>query len=126
MKEFCWNELLTKDVEKSKNFYTALFGWTAVEMKKCGCEEDCDCNYTVFKNKDKDVAGLMKKPCCDTCDHEAVWLSYIYVEDVDASAQQAEKLGGKIEMGPMDIPTIGRFAVITDCCGAKVGLFTKK
>ena len=29
---FCWNELMTGDVEAAKKFYTALFGWETKEM----------------------------------------------------------------------------------------------
>jgi predicted enzyme related to lactoylglutathione lyase len=26
---FCWNELMTRDVERATKFYTDLIGWTA-------------------------------------------------------------------------------------------------
>lgn len=120
MKEFCWNELLTKDVEKSKKFYTHLLGWTAVESKHG------DCTYTMFQDKGKDVAGLMENSCCGSCSHEATWLAYVTVEDVDETVKHAEKLGGKVKVEPMDFPGVGRIAVIIDCCGAKIGLFAKK
>ena len=46
------------------------------------------------------------------------------MENVDATAAQAKKLGGKVLHGPQDIPTVGRFAVIADPQGASLSLFT--
>jgi predicted enzyme related to lactoylglutathione lyase len=42
---------------------------------------------------------------------------YFVVPDADATIQKAQQLGGKLMMGPTDIPE-GRFAVITDPQGA--------
>jgi predicted enzyme related to lactoylglutathione lyase len=39
---------------------------------------------------------------------------------VDATAKTAQQLGGKILMGPQDIPTVGRFCVIQDPQGAVI------
>jgi len=36
------------------------------------------------------------------------------VEDTDATARRALELGGKIAVPPANIPTIGRFSVVTD------------
>jgi predicted enzyme related to lactoylglutathione lyase len=45
------------------------------------------------------------------------WLPYVEVDDADAAAARARKNGGTVMMGPEDIPTIGRFAVIQDPTG---------
>jgi predicted enzyme related to lactoylglutathione lyase len=45
------------------------------------------------------------------------------VESVDASARKAAELGAKTLMPPMDIPTVGRIAVIQDPEGAPLGMF---
>jgi len=52
------------------------------------------------------------------------WISYVTVDSVDTTAQQAEKLGGKILMPPRDIPEVGRFAVIQDPQGASIAIIT--
>ena len=46
------------------------------------------------------------------------WLGYIYVEDVDASVQAIEQAGGKTCMAAIDIPNVGRVAMVTDPQGA--------
>ena len=52
------------------------------------------------------------------------WLAYVSVPSVDETLQQAEGLGAKKLMGPMDIPTVGRFAVIQDPQGAVLAIYT--
>jgi predicted enzyme related to lactoylglutathione lyase len=51
------------------------------------------------------------------------WVGYIGVDDVDAAAAKAQRLGGKIIAAPTDIPNVGRFAVVTDPQGAAFNLF---
>jgi hypothetical protein len=46
------------------------------------------------------------------------WLIYIAVDDVDAAAPKAEKLGGKILAPPFDVMDAGRMAVVQDPTGA--------
>lgn len=133
--EFCWNELVTPDVKGSKEFYTKLLGWVAADTKCAvpGSKEAVE--YIVFKKdaKDKDmagVAGLMKKNCsgseCGCSDKKASWISYVCVKNVDETASKAEKLGGKILCKPMDIPSVGRIAIIADPSGAVLGLYAEK
>src|SRR5687767_6577340 len=50
--------------------------------------------------------------------HRRTWLAYITVDDVDAAVQQATKLGARVLAPAMDIPKIGRFAVLADPQGA--------
>ena len=110
--QFGWNELLSTDVEASKNFYTGLFGWTPAP----GPTPD----YTVFMHGEKYAGGLMKTPQPGM---PAQWLSYVVVENVDASAAKVAALGGQVMAPPFDIPNVGRIAVILDPQGASIGLF---
>lgn len=112
---FCYNELLTSDLEVAKSFYTQLFGW---ETKESNIGPGG--TYTIYTNSGKDCAGMMKTP------NEHVppsWLSYVTVENVDASTSKAEGLGATICVKPTDIPGMGRFSVIIDPTKAALGLF---
>ena len=112
---FCWNELMTTDVERSKVFYTELFGWSVNEAPTAMG------TYNLFKLGDREVGGMMQLP--DVAQGVPPhWMSYIAVEDVDASAKRAEELGGTIRMPPTDLPGIGRFAILTDPVGATIAL----
>ena len=113
---FCWNELITDGADKAGDFYTKLLGWKKEPFPG-------DMPYTILKAGDKSVGGLMAK-APQMGDMPNQWISYITVDDVDATAKQAEKLGGKIICPPMDIPTVGRFTIISDPTSALIGLIT--
>lgn len=114
---FLWDELLTDDVEGAKRFYGEVLGWTSgdMEMGEGG-------TYTMFRRAGQiDSAGCMATP--EGVPVPAVWLTYVNTSDLDATVARVAGLGGEVQTGPMDIPDIGRFAVITDPTGAAVGLF---
>src|SRR5207245_9142239 len=46
------------------------------------------------------------------------WLGYILVPDVDRSVEAIEQAGGKTYTAPMDIPNVGRIAMVADPQGA--------
>ena len=115
---FCWNELMTGDIEAAKTFYTALFGWETKEMAM-----GPGGTYTHFTSAGKDCGGMMKTPDPNIPPH---WLSYVTVDDVDASTSKAEGLGAKVCVKPTDIPDVGRFSVLTDPTGATIALYKSK
>jgi len=108
---FSWNELATTDTEKAAKFYTELFDW-GTEV-----QEMPNIIYTTFKNGDRMAAGMLEitEEWGDVPPH---WAVYFSVENCDASAAKAKELGGQIAVEPMDIPPVGRFAVIQDPQGA--------
>ena len=112
--EFSWNELIASDEAAQKKFYTSLFGWKAEAFG------DSEKTYTLFKQGDTMVGGMMKCPQPGSPSH---WLAYVSVDDVDATVANAKKLGGKSAVEPMDIPDVGRIAVLIDPKGAAIGLY---
>ncbi len=117
---FCWNELMTSDTDKSKKFYGELFGWSF---------EDHDMGnmtYTMLKNKDTDVGGLLRVPKEHEHEIPSHWMSYVLVADVDASSQKAKSLGATIVNGPHDVADFGRFVILKDPTGAHIALWQSK
>lgn len=114
---FGWNELVTTDTEACKTFFTQLTGWT-VEGK----EMEDGGTYTLFKQGDCPVGGMMSMQSLGLTGVPPHWMAYLTVEDVDAACARCGELGGKIVMEPMDVPGIGRFAIIADPSGAALGL----
>ncbi len=112
---FSWNELMTTDVDAAKSFYSSLFGWKMEDM------QTNDMGYTIAKTGDKEMAGIMGMPP-EAGDMPPAWGAYVTVDDVELSAAQAEKLGGKVILPPRDIPDVGRFCVICDPQGATLSL----
>jgi predicted enzyme related to lactoylglutathione lyase len=112
---FVWRELITPAIESSLSFYGPLFGWTP-EASEMGP----GMTYTVYKLGETQVAGMMKPMMEGT---PPFWLDYITVDDVDTSRTRAVALGGTALTEAMDIPGIGRFAVVQDPTGATFALF---
>lgn len=113
---FCWEELMSTDPEASVKFYKEVYGFgsEAVDMGPMG-------TYTLLKRGDMNLCGIMKQP--PDAPQMTHWLSYIAADDVDATTERAEKLGGQVFVKPMDIPNIGRFSVIQDPAGTVFALF---
>ena len=107
----CWNELHSRDVEGSKAFYQSVFGWVPVT------HADGPMPYTEFQLGDQSIAGMMDMPPMIPAEVPTYWLVYFAVDDADATAAKAQKLGGQVLMPAMDIP-VGRFAVLADPQGA--------
>jgi uncharacterized protein len=116
---FCWIELATSDAAAARAFYTQLFGWTVNEipMGEMG-------TYFIFQHGGRDCAAMFQANPGDGIPPN--WMSYIAVKDADASAAQAQTLGGQIIKGPFDVFDNGRMAVISDVQGAVFAVWQAK
>jgi len=109
---FCWAELMTTDVATSKRFYAEVFGFGAKDG------EDPEMPYVEFRLDDKSVAGMMPKPSAMPAEIPPFWGVYFTVADADAAVAKVGELGGMTVVGPMDVPSVGRFAGFVDTAGA--------
>lgn len=105
----CWNELITTDLDASKSFYKAVFGWDAEDQGPPGGPPA----YTEWKLAGRSVGGMMLKQGAMPADMPPNWGVYFAVSDTDAAVAKAQELGGAVFMGPTDIEP-GRFAVLAD------------
>jgi predicted enzyme related to lactoylglutathione lyase len=112
----CWTELLTTDAAKAEAFYTGLLGWSA-ESKPMG-----ESPYTIFRAGETMAAGMIaiREDWGPVPSH---WLNYFMVEDADAASAKVVELGGKQSGPAMDIPQMGRFAMVMDPQGAAFAVF---
>lgn len=117
---FSWFELMTSDVEGAKDFYSSLFGWTTEAM-----EMENGMTYNVVKAAGEEAGGIMAAPR-EAGSMPPAWGIYVTVKDVDETASKVQDLGGKVLMGPQDIPEVGRFCVIMDPQGAVISAITYK
>ena len=118
--EICWNELATTHPDTCKAFYSELFGW---EYKESGSTE---MEYTEMSLANGKQFGGMYKPPKDMEGVQPHWMSYVSVDDIDASLAKAAEIGGNIVVPATDIPGTGRFGVITDPTGAAIAMITLK
>lgn len=106
-----WFELLTSDAEAAQSFYASVLGWTFADSGQP------DVDYRIINAGPHSIGGLMTiTEQMHGCPPQ--WLGYVAVEDVDAKAAEVEKLGGKITMPGMDLPNVGRIAMVSDPAGA--------
>lgn len=116
--EICWTELTTRDAEKAKSFYSEMFGW------KFAAHPDGFEGYNCFQVGDKDMGGIMQIPTeGEYSQMPTRWLSYIYVEDIEAAARKAESLGATIKVPVTDVSDFGRFVVLLDPTGAEIAFW---
>jgi uncharacterized protein len=116
MSAFVWYDLMTPDMKASSDFYSHVVGWSVADSGMPGM------NYSMLKTDGADVGGLMPMPP-GLEGMPPMWNGYVYVDDVDASARKAAKLGGQVFQEPQDIPGVGRFAVLTDPSRASFLIF---
>jgi predicted enzyme related to lactoylglutathione lyase len=107
---FVWTELMTKDVAAARDFYAGLFGWTFKSENMGGME------YHMAHVGEKAVAGMMALQPGQG--DQSYWINYVTVDDVDKQLTRTAERGGRKLVDPMEIPNIGRFAVISDPNGA--------
>ena len=111
---FCWADLITRDPERAKHFYSGLFGWQVT----AGQNDD----YLHIRNRETFIGGIppVRFQGPNTVPH---WLIYFSVVDVDQTAAKAQNLGGKVYTAPMDIEHVGRMAILGDPQGAAFAIF---
>ncbi len=113
---FVWSELMAADTNAAARFYSRVVGW---KTQPFAAGEP----YLVWMAGAQAIGGLMQEPKKAQADGaRPAWISYVGVKDADATATHARTLGGKVGIAPMDIPKVGRFAVLTDPQGAHIAI----
>jgi predicted enzyme related to lactoylglutathione lyase len=107
---FCWAELATTDTAAAKTFYGELFGWVPEDLPVGD-----GMTYTMLRLEGDDVAALYEP---QTDGQPPLWVSYVSVEDADATAARAGDVGGTVVSEPFDVMDSGRMAVLQDPAGA--------
>lgn len=116
---FVWHEVYGPSKQASIDFYTQAlgFGSHAMDMGTG--------TYHMLTRDGIPVAGVLgtsEDPrLTDVPPH---WSTYLSVADVDASLAKCLEFGATIEVPAMDVPTVGRMALIKDPQGAHVWIFT--
>ncbi len=104
----CWNELLTKDADAAKAFYSALFGW------EYGVDEN---GYIMIRNRGRNNGAMMQMDE-SFGDMPSMWQPYFTVADIDESISRAGELGATVIIPKTEAPGAGHFAYMSDPAGA--------
>jgi predicted enzyme related to lactoylglutathione lyase len=128
-----FNGLNTREVERAKAFYGAVFGWTTLALGG-GAEMWTLPGYGDYLERDnpglrkqveevggpkgfEDVVASINPISDDQPDTPPHWSVTFGVDDADAIALKATELGGKAIVPPFDAPWV-RMTVLNDPQGA--------
>ena len=110
-----WNELASPDLAAAKTFYSRHFGFEFNEAMNMGPMGD----YCFIDHHGQRLGAIMQ---LQDAQQPAAWLFYFGVPSVAAAAKTIEANGGKVLMGPQEVPTGEWIVVATDPAGAAFGL----
>jgi len=113
-RNFVWHEITTDDVDGSIAFYTGALDFGTIDMPMGDMG-----TYRMLTRNGQPICGVTEgQP--GTPPH---WAVYLAVDDVDARIAAVQGLGATLLVPAMDIPTVGRMALIQDPQGAHIWLF---
>ena len=108
-------EISGKDGEALSEFYRSAFGWN-IHYNTHGI-------YSVDPESENGVDGHIFTTIDDACSTNGVTI-YIEVDDLQATLEKAESLGGQTLVPPRAIPSrMGSFAMFLDPSGNCIGLY---
>ncbi|MFF2329509.1 MULTISPECIES: VOC family protein [unclassified Streptomyces] len=108
-----WVELVTREADTARAFYTSVFGWTVNSAAE---------SYTQWGVAGEDFGGMLVMDDRFPPEAPSNWLPYFAVTDVDAAAATAQGAGGELLMPPTSIADGPRIAVVRDPQGAVFGI----
>ena len=128
-----FNVLNTRDIEGSKSFYGAVFGWRTLASDGVfqmwalpGYGDFLEQSNPGFRERMgemgapagfEDVVASLSPIAADQPETPPHWGVTFAVDDADATAKKAAELGGQVVVPPFDAPWV-RMTVITDPQGA--------
>jgi uncharacterized protein len=116
---FVWHEVYGPDAQVAIDFYTRAldFGVEHYDMGEMG-------NYPMLTKGGVPVCGVM-----GTANHPQMadvpphWATYLAVDDLDARLARCQEHGATLVVPPIEVPNVGRMALITDPQGAHLWLY---
>ncbi len=115
---FVWHDLITTNVDGAVDFYGKLFPEWSIEK----LETDGVSQYHVIEVAGQDIGGIVGVP--EESGIPSHWIGYVAVEDCDAAVKRTIDLGGNCLVPAIDVPQVGRFAIVQDPQGAVLKPFS--
>lgn len=110
-----WNELMNRDTQGARAFYTSLFGWD-FETMPMG-----EVDYHLAKVGEAQAGGMMEMHGEQFENVPAHWMVYFHTDDIAAATAKAGELGGTVVVPPTEIQ-VGQFSVLRDVQGGTFAL----
>jgi predicted enzyme related to lactoylglutathione lyase len=111
-----WIDVEHQDIEKAKDFYGGLFGWTFADATPPGVSP----RYVIAQLHGRDAAGLGEGTAGEA---GPAWNTYVAVEDSEAAVGRIRSAGGRVLSGPADAGEGGRATLCADPSGVMFRLW---
>ena len=113
-------EIPTDDIERSKKFYSDLFGW---KIERWPGPVSRDMEYWMITTTDEKGnkalgGGMMKRMHPE---HQII--NYIDVKSVDEYSSKVQKIGGKVVVPKKGVPGMGYLAICLDTENNTLGIW---
>jgi len=108
----CWVDTSQPDPDAAAEFYGGLFGWEFEDSMPA----EAPGRYLMARLRGGDVAAVSSPP--EGAPAQAMWNTYIWVDDADATTAKVPEAGGAVLSEPFDVMAAGRMAVLADPEGA--------
>jgi predicted enzyme related to lactoylglutathione lyase len=112
-----WFELWVPDVERAKQFYGQLFGWTFRAMP------EYDAQYWLIEGGSGLGGALLPGEAANNSDRAGT-VVYVAVSDLAAAAERCLALGGRVEQDATEIGDGTSFILVRDPFGTRLGLWS--
>ena len=112
-----WNELSTADPAAARQFYGELFGWTSDEFMPMGELGE----YRFFAHQGTTIGAVS---AC-VAGAPAGWRYYVRVPSIARAGEAVNAGGGKVTMGPHEVPGGDHIIIGNDPQGAEFALVGK-
>lgn len=109
-----WINLMVPDVERAKEFYGGLFGWTFAAGP-------AETSQTLCLLDGRTAAGLMEHIAPEVT--ALTWYVYLATAQLEQTLQRAVAAGAEVINDPIELPGQGTFAIVRDPGGAIIGLW---
>ncbi|WP_455365675.1 VOC family protein [Kaarinaea lacus] len=114
--KFIWFDLATAEIEKQKEFYSTVFGWT---FRSIGNASD---DYTLIVNGDHNVAGMFAVKPKEGAKVGALWIGLMSTDDPEKAVNIVRQGGGAVHTAPTTMAQRGTYALLRDPEGALFGV----
>ena len=112
-----WHELNTWEPEAALAFYGRTLGWEFEPTPLPG-----GASYWIARKDGRPVGGVFELTAPEYDGIPSHWMTYLSVKDINTAGANTSIAGGEIMREPVDIPGVGKLAVVTDATGAMIGL----
>src|SRR5262245_43338666 len=114
-----WVDVEVDDLAAAQEFYGELFGWTF----ETASPPEAPFVYVIAHRDGLELAGLTG-PAEPTGDPgQAIWRTYVAVDDIEQTCAAVERAGGQVIGEPQDVGQAGRWVNVLDPSGVEISLW---